>query len=136
MCWEVFQSGDDTCVAVGCFRRAQFGYIKPLLQKHDDNYTNKCVTTSIQGSPVVHDGQSGQGVGLSRPFTQEEGKYKIQFVTDEPEDSRGVTTVIFSVSYTVFQLLSAFQISMFSGLLLWSMKYIYPHITNTEILLG
>ena len=80
--------------------------------------------------------QSGQGVGLSRPFMQEEGKYKIQFVTDEPEDSRGVTTVIFSVSYTVFQLLSAFQISMFSGLLLWSLKYIYPHITNTEILLG
>ena len=134
MCWEVFQSGDDTCVAVGCFRRAQFGYIKPLLQKHDDNYTNKCVTTSIQGNPVVHDGQSGQGVGLSRPFTQEEGKYKIQFVTDEPEDSRGLLPLYSPL--VIFQLLSAFQISMFRVLLQWSMKYIYPHITNTEILLG
>ena len=30
-----------------------------------------------------------EGVGLSRPFTQEEGKYKIQFVTDELMD-RGI----------------------------------------------
>ena len=95
MCSEGFQSGGDTCVAAGWFRECKVQWFKfnTIVSEDEAGYElgskdnfRSTHPHSYFTNPVFHDGQPGEGVGLSRPFTQEEGKYKIQFVTDEPKE--------------------------------------------------
>ena len=79
----------------------------------------------------------GEGVGLSRPFTQEEGKYKIQFVTaapplpatDEPMDRAILLLDHERVKFNVF--VSSVDAVLRSGQrALWKMKLNNQHKTG------